>query len=156
MLWTFGSERQARVLALAAALGPVANVLLRGPVERPDDGGHDDKGPALGAGDAEDLARALAAEAVVDLLVEEGSGGVFERGKEMMIRKKEEVEAGRPSFGFLFCSLSCALRSFRSIAQLEGAFIRSNSNVAACSASTRSPWLQRSENRAPGRRARRR
>ena len=61
-------ERQARVLALTAALGAVANVLLRRPVERPDDRGDDDEGPALGSGDAEDLAGALSAEAVVDLL----------------------------------------------------------------------------------------
>ena len=61
------SERQARVIALAAAGGAVANVLLRCPVERPDDGRDDDEGPSLGAGDAEDLARALSAEAVVDL-----------------------------------------------------------------------------------------
>ena len=61
------SEREARVLALAAAGGAVANVLLRCPVERPDDGGDDDEGPALGSGDAEDLARAFSAEAVVDL-----------------------------------------------------------------------------------------
>ena len=47
--------------------GAVANVLLRCPVERPDDGGDDDEGPALGSGDAEDLARAFSAEAVVDL-----------------------------------------------------------------------------------------
>jgi len=67
-------QRQARVLALAAALGAVANVLLRGPVEGPDQRGDDDEGPALGARDAEDLAGALAAEAVVDLLWSEEWG----------------------------------------------------------------------------------
>jgi len=78
------SEREARVIALAAAGGAVANVLLRCPVERPDDGGDDDEGPALGSGDAEDLARAFSAEAVVDL-----------KKKTLEFEEREREERGR-------------------------------------------------------------
>ena len=69
------SQRQARVVALAAAGGAVAHLARGGVEERPDEGEHDGQGPALGAGHAERLAGALAGEAVVDLKEMGGGNG---------------------------------------------------------------------------------